>query len=121
MTAMPPGLRLFLRVVDIGMIAYWAFSVAACAGLVRPAPDLMYEGYGTASVDAWNWSFAPLDLAFAVTGLLAVRTAARGDDRWRTLAIISLVLTMCAGGMAVSYWALLGSFQPSWWAVTSFC
>ena len=75
----------------------------------------MYAGYGTPMIDAWNWSFAPLDIAFAITGLVSVRLAGAGDARWRSWAIISLVLTMCAGGMAVGFWALLGSFDLSWW------
>ena len=75
----------------------------------------MYAGYGQRLVDAWNWSFAPLDIAFAIVGLLAVRLAARGDERWRQYALVSLVLTMCAGGMAISYWSILGDFQAAWW------
>ena len=38
----------------------------------------------------------------------------RGDPAWRGQAIISLTLTMAAGGMAISYWILLAEFNPSW-------
>ena len=34
---------------------------------------------------------------------------------WRPLALISLILTMVAGGMAVGYWTLLGEFDPAWY------
>jgi hypothetical protein len=63
---------------------------------------------------AWNWSFLPVDLAFSILGLAAVRAARRGNPIWRPLALLSLAFTMVAGGMAVSYWTLLGEFDPSW-------
>ena len=112
---MTASLRHFLRITDIAMLAYWAVSGAAIAGLVHMPAAAMYAGYGTPMIDAWNWSFAPLDIGFAITGLVSVRLAGAGDPRWRSWAIISLVLTMCAGGMAVGFWALLGSFDLSWW------
>ncbi len=112
---MSRSLAVFLRVADLGMLAYWGLASLLCAGLIAVPAGVMYEGYGTRSVDAWNWSFAPLDLAFALVGLAAVRLAARGDPRWRPLALVSLVLTMCAGGMALSYWVLIGDFQLAWW------
>lgn len=112
---MPWSLRTFLGVTDGVMLLYWSASALACLGAFQMPEGLMYGGYGTARVDAWNWSFAPLDLAFATMGLWSVRLAARNDPLWRMVAAISLVLTMCAGGMAVSYWALLGEFDASWW------
>jgi hypothetical protein len=74
----------------------------------------MYGGYGEARVAAWNWSFLPLDLAFSAAGFAAVAAARRGHGAWRPLALISLLLTCVAGGMAVTYWALLGEFDPAW-------
>lgn len=112
---MPRGLPLTLRVIDIGMLVYWGIAAFACVGLLHLPSHVMYAGYGTPQVDAWNWSFAPLDLAFACTGLIAVRLARRGDLRWRPVALISLALTFCAGLMAVSYWSLTGDFDPAWW------
>ena len=112
---MSDRLRLFMRVTDVSMLLYWLAATCFCLGLVTPPPTAMYDGYGTPAVDAWNWSFAPLDVAFALLGLLAVRLAQKGDARWQPLAIISLVLTMCAGLMAISYWAILGSFDLWWW------
>jgi Family of unknown function (DUF5360) len=112
---MSSGLKVFLKVADLGMLTYWLLAAVLCAGLIAVPSGVMYEGYGTRLVDAWNWSFAPLDIAFAVAGLSALRMAARGDERWQQLTLVSLVLTMCAGGMAISYWALLGDFQITWW------
>lgn len=112
---MPRGLRLSFALVDGLMLFYWTAAALMAAGLVRLPAEAMYAGYGTPIIDAWNWSFAPLDLAFAVAGLFSVHLANRGDPRWRGLAIVSLTLTFAAGLMAVSFWALTGDFDPAWW------
>ena len=78
---MTASLRHFLRITDIAMLAYWAVSGAAIAGLVHMPAAAMYAGYGTPMIDAWNWSFAPLDIGFAITGLVSVRLAGAGDPR----------------------------------------
>jgi Family of unknown function (DUF5360) len=113
--SMPRGLSLTLKIVDCGMILYWALAAIACVGLISVPRELMYAGYGTRTVDAWNWSFAPLDLVFSLVGLIAVRMARNNDPRWRGMALISLALTFCAGLMAVSFWTLMGYFDLSWW------
>jgi hypothetical protein len=56
----------------------------------------------------------PLDLAIGATGLTALRRAKRGRS-WRSLALVSLVLTSCSGLMAVSFWTLRADFDPAWW------
>jgi hypothetical protein len=104
-----------MRLADFGMIAYWGVAALACLGLFALPQSAMYQGYGTPLVDAWNWSFAPLDLAFALAGLASLRLAARGDPRWQGLALVSFALTFCAGLMAISYWAIAGQFDPAWW------
>ncbi|MEO9462858.1 MAG: DUF5360 family protein [Marinomonas sp.] len=116
MNEMSPSLRFFLRAVDGAMLVYWGASALACLGMLVLPAGMMYGGYGTAHVDAWNWSFAPLDLTFAIIGLWSVKLAQANDPRWRQVCLISLVLTMCAGGMAISYWAVLGEFDFSWWS-----
>lgn len=113
--AMPYGLRTFLRITDLAMLAYWGASFAAVLGLVSLPLDAMYSGYGTPLIDAWNWSFAPLDIAFALSGLWSVHLMRGGNKSWRGWAIVSLTLTMCAGGMAVSFWSLQRSFDMAWW------
>lgn len=112
---MSRNLLIFLRVADYGMIAYWAFSALACFGLFDAPLSWMYAGYGTPHVDAWNWSFMPLDIAFAVLGIWSIKLAQRNDPRWRIVCAVSLTLTMCAGGMAISYWSIAGEFDGGWW------
>ncbi len=111
---MPAALKAALIITDSLFTLYWAVSGAAAAGLLHPPAALMYAGYGDPRVAAWNWSFFPLDLAFSVTGFAAVRASRQASPLWRPLALVSLVLTCVAGGMAVGYWALLGEFDPSW-------
>jgi Family of unknown function (DUF5360) len=112
---MPKNLSVALKLLDGGMLLYWAFASVACIGWLTLPKELMYDGYGTTVIDAWNWSFAPLDVMFSLTGLGSVWLAQKGDDRWRPLAIISLTLMFCAGLMAISFWALTAYFEPSWW------
>ena len=111
---MPPLLAAGLMITDAAFLLYWLVNGVAVLGFIHLPPALMYGGYGEARVVAWNWSFAPLDLAFSVAGFAALAAARRGDPMWRTLALISLLLTAVAGGMAVSYWALLREFDPAW-------
>ena len=112
---MPIGLRRFLITVDFAMIVYWSVMGIACLGLITLPTAAMYDGYGTAQTDAWNWSFAPLDIAFSLAGLAAVRLADKKQQSWQNYAMISLVVTMSAGGMAIAYWALSGDFNAAWW------
>jgi hypothetical protein len=111
---MPAGLRRALALTDGLMLTYWAVTALAALGVLALPPSALYKGYYDPVMVAWNWSFMPLDVAFALTGLAAVRQARRGRS-WRGLAIVSLTLTMCAGGMAIAFWALTGDFDWGWW------
>lgn len=111
---MSRSLALSLAITDVLFLAYWSLALLSQTGVIAIPPELMYAGYDNPRVEAWNWSFFPLDLAFSVTGLLAVRASRRGDPTWRPLALISLTLTVVAGLMAVAYWAILREFDPSW-------
>ncbi|MBI5940704.1 MAG: DUF5360 family protein [Caulobacterales bacterium] len=111
---MPRSLALALMITDWLFIAYWAASGLDKAGLVQIPADLLYANAHDPRVVAWNWSFLPLDIAFSVIGLAAVAASRRDKPVWRPLALISLILTMVAGGMAVAYWTLLGEFDPAW-------
>lgn len=111
---MPRPLMLALGLTDAIFLAYWLITALAAAGLIVLPAALLYANYHDPRVIAWNWSFAPLDLAFSASGLAAIRAGRAGRAAWRPLALISLLLTMVAGGMAVGYWALLGEFDPSW-------
>jgi Family of unknown function (DUF5360) len=39
----------------------------------------------------------------------------RNDEKWKTIALISLVLTSISGLQAISYWVLAREFDPTWW------
>ncbi len=111
---MPRSLAIAITVTDLAFILYWILASLSQAGILQIPPEWMYADYDQPDVIAWNWSFLPMDLAFSVFGLKAVVAARRGDPAWRPFAIVSLTLTMAAGGMAVSYWAILREFDPSW-------
>ena len=108
-------LVLALAITDTLFLAYWALSALVVIGVAHLPTAWMYEGYDQPQTVAWNWSFFPLDLAFSVLGLSAVQKARRNDPMWRPLALMSLVFTMTAGGMAVGYWTILRQFDPSWY------
>ncbi|MBL8545298.1 MAG: DUF5360 family protein [Hyphomonadaceae bacterium] len=111
---MSPVLTFALTITDVAFLVYWTMAALHALALVQIPQDWLYANAGDPRVVAWNWSFFPLDVAFSVTGLAAVRCARRGAVIWRPLALISLVLTMVAGGMAVGYWVLMGDFDPFW-------
>lgn len=111
---MSRALALSISITDILFMTYWLIAGLALFGILKLPPDFMYGDYTNPRVVAWNWSFFPLDLIFSVFGYLAINASRRGDPVWRPFALISLVLTMTAGGMAVVYWAILGEFDPAW-------
>jgi hypothetical protein len=111
---MSRSLSVAITVTDVAFLLYWALAALGQFGVVEIPPEWMYANYDRPDVIAWNWSFLPMDLAFSFFGLKAVAAARRGDRVWRSYAIVSLTLTMAAGGMAVSYWAILREFDPSW-------
>jgi len=113
-SGMGTGLTVGLLITDIAFLLYWTAAALHAADLIHIPQAWLYANADDARVVAWNWSFFPLDVAFSLTGLAAVRAARRGHSAWRPLALISLILTMVAGGMAVGYWAILGEFDPFW-------
>lgn len=112
--AMAPSLAFALTITDFAFLIYWAVAALHALALIEIPQDWLYANAEDPRVVAWNWSFFPLDVAFSLTGLAAVRCARRGVAAWRPLALMSLILTMVAGGMAVSYWMLLAEFDPFW-------
>ncbi|MFZ4600988.1 MAG: DUF5360 family protein [Caulobacterales bacterium] len=111
----PRGLAPLLAVTDVGFIVYWSVTGLAAAGVVQIPAAYLYKGYHDPMLVAWNWSFAPLDLAASFFGLAAL-AALRAGRAWRGLAIASLAFTSVAGGMAIAFWALSGDFDLGWWA-----
>ena len=112
--SMPGLLALALTTTDLLFLLYWSVSGLAQMGIIHVPGAWMYAHYDQPQVVAWNWSFLPVDLAFSTLGLSAVAAARRGDTIWRPLALLSLAFTMVAGGMAISYWAILREFDPTW-------
>ena len=111
---MSRALKWWMMVTDIGFLAYWSISALALFGAISLPPDWMYGGFDDPRVVAWNWSFLSIDLPFSILGLAAVAAHRRARDSWRALAILSLAFTFAAGGMAISYWAILGEWDPFW-------
>ena len=103
-----------LAVTDGAFLLYWSLSAAYVLGLIDIPPNYLFSDYHDPRVFAWNWSFLPLDLAFSITGFMAI-SAARLGKPWRGLALISLVMSSIAGGMAISYWTILGEFDLGWY------
>ena len=55
-------------VVDAGLLLYWA------AVLLNLIPEnLRFKDYSNQVIQAWNWSFFPLDVAAALTVFLGAR------------------------------------------------
>ena len=108
-------LRPFLLITDISFMSYWLVSALVVAGIVDISTDYLFNDYYNEYVFAWNWSFFPLDVLFAVTGFWSLRLHRLGNPNWLGMALVSMVLTFCAGFMAVSYWALRLEFDPLWW------
>jgi hypothetical protein len=110
------AMRLLLSMTEVAMLAYWAVAALACLNLISISPDYMYNGYGQPLIDAWNWSFMPVDVLFALCGLSAAYLPM--PDSWRArLHDAALVLMFCAGMMALSFWAIRGEFDPLWWTM----
>ncbi len=109
-----------MLITDLGFIFYWSISLLLLLGIEIVPASWLFKDYDDAIVNAWNWSFFPLDMLLSGCGLLAIRRHSRGDPSWRPLAAFSLALTFCAGFMAISFWAIRLDFDPSWWAANLF-
>lgn len=108
-------LRPIFLAVDFGFIAYWLVTALQ----LLPA-EWLYQDHGDPLMVAWNWSFAPLDLAVSVTGLWSLRLWNRRDPRHVRLALVSLALTSASGFQAISFWVARCDFNLWWWAPNLF-
>ena len=109
------SLKVSFICVDVGMIVYWTFALF---GLFPR--DWLFKDYDNPILQAWNYSFLPLDLLVSLTGFSALFCHARRLDAWRQLALVSLTLTSCSGLPAIAFWALRGDFDVSWWVPNLF-
>lgn len=96
------------------LLSYWFMSILQMLGVFERPASMMFADFNNLRVVAWNWSFFPVAMLISVTGLMAFYMSHRNDMRWRSVAIVSLSSTICAGTMACCYWAILGEFDPSW-------
>jgi hypothetical protein len=103
------SLRRLLLVTDFGFILYWCVTALH----LLPA-QWLFKDYDNPILVAWNWSFFPLDIIASGFGLRSLILWKRGQESWRSLALVSLALTSCAGLMAVSFWTLRADFDPLW-------
>ncbi|MEM7131666.1 MAG: DUF5360 family protein [Chloroflexota bacterium] len=109
-------LRVLLTLTEVGMILYWIFATLVVLKLINVSPELMYSDYQNPLIVSWNWSFFPIDILFALSGLVA-RYKPMSAQRQQLLSAVSLSLMFCAGLMAISFWVLQQSFDPAWWGV----
>ena len=109
-------LRFLTTATEIAMLLYWVLAGALALDLVSIDPSLMYSNYQEPLVLAWNWSFFPIDVAFAITGLVARFRVKQGQFRFK-LEVIAAVLMFCAGLMAISFWTITGDFDLTWWSM----
>lgn len=114
-TPLPRGLRTCFLVVDLGFILYWAVTALSLL-----PPEWLFEDYRDPILTAWNWSFMPLDLLISASGISSLVLHARGDARYRAVALVSLALTTASGLQAISFWALRSDFELAWWAPNLF-
>lgn len=103
-------LKKFFLITDIGFIVYWFIT------LFHLIPqDLLFKEYTNPILVSWNWSFLPLDLLVSITGLLSLYLYYRGNELWKRISLISLILTFCSGLQAISFWAIRLDFDLIWW------
>ncbi len=98
------------------MLAYWVLALIMLAGWQVVPPDAMYSDFDNPLIVAWNWSFFPIDVAFAFLGLLS-RFVVRDTAMKDRLGLIGLTLMFCAGLMALTFWLIQGWFDPFWWGM----
>lgn len=109
-------MRYALLATEVSMLLYWVFAGFVVTGFIHVNPEYMYSDYTNPIVVAWNWSFLPIDLIFAASGIAAALIKNNSEAK-RSLRQLGLTTMFCSGLMAISFWAILGQFDPTWWAV----
>ena len=103
-----------LVLVDAGLLLYWFMVITDLF-----PKDLRFRDYSNEIVQAWNWSFFPLDIAAALGVFLGVFLMNRKIAAGELVLMFGLTLTFCAGFMAISFWAYYGDFEIFWWGANS--
>jgi len=109
-------LKRITTVTEVLMVLYWILASLLVFGFIKIDPSMMYSDYENPLVVAWNWSFFPIDIAFAGIGLFAKYGNVAGGQGFK-LEVSAATLMICAGLMAISYWVITGDFSPTWWAI----
>ncbi|WP_416293418.1 YvaD family protein [Paenibacillus illinoisensis] len=107
---MSRSLKTLFLLTDICFILYWAVTWGSWI-----PKEYLYQDYTNPLLVAWNLSFLPLDLLISVTGFYSLFLLRRSDQRWRMVALISLVLTFCSGLQAIAFWSFRGELDWGWW------
>ena len=102
--------KMMLVLVDAGLLLYWG---AVLLGLIPE--EMRFKDYDDPVVEAWNWSFFPLDLLAVAAGCWGVYLTGKGRRLGEAVLMVGLTLTFCAGFMAISFWAYYGDFTLGWW------
>lgn len=102
-------LPLFFVLTDSGFLLYWLITAARLI-----PPEYLYNDYTNSLLVDWNWSFFPLDVLVSTTGFYSLYQRRIGQP-WRSIALLSLVLTFCSGLQALAFWVLRQDFDPTWW------
>ncbi|GAA3258132.1 YvaD family protein [Nonomuraea helvata] len=103
---MLPVTKRLMLVTDLGFVAYFTIT-----GLGIIPPEWTFADYANPLMADWNWSFLWIDLLASATGLASLWVF-RSDQ----LMLVSLVLTMASGLMAIAFWTLRGDYSLLWWA-----
>ncbi|WP_433945205.1 YvaD family protein [Paenibacillus sp. SN-8-1] len=103
-------LKPFFLITDIGFIIYWIVTYLH----VIPT-SWAFKDYNNPIIIAWNWSFLPLDILISITGLSSLYLYRKQRAAWRSVALISLVLTFCSGLQAIAFWLISNDFDITWW------
>lgn len=104
--------KCLLLTLDAGLLLYWIITA-----LHLIPPSLAFRDYSNPVVVAWNWSFLPLDVLAISSGFAWALARKRQPHASASAALllITLTLTFAAGLMAISFWAIAGDFEWSWW------
>ena len=110
MKTAPKGLFTVFYLVDLGFIAYWVITYFHLLPY-----ELLYNDYTNPILVDWNWSFFPIDMMISLSGLVSIRLHQKKLQQWKFFAFSSLLLTVCSGLMANSFWSYRLDFNLTWW------
>ncbi|MGW4958790.1 DUF5360 family protein [Nonomuraea sp. NPDC004186] len=102
--------KALMLLTDLAFVAYFTIT-----GLGLIPPEWAFADYTNPLMVDWNWSFLWIDLLASATGLASLYLLRRGSPSGPGLMLVSLVLTMASGLMAIAFWTLRGDFSLVWW------